>query len=72
MIPLVPVDSSNVAAIGYDPETKDLFVKFKSGITYLYKKVPAVLHEGLMTVASKGQFLNAAIKDKFEYEKVAA
>lgn len=54
-IPLVPVVSSNVAAIGYDPETQTARIRFKDGQTYRYAGVPQELHETVMGSESIGK-----------------
>jgi hypothetical protein len=54
-IPLVPVSSSNVLAIGYDPETQTARVQFKGGATYRYTGVSPQLHESIMKSGSIGQ-----------------
>lgn len=67
------VDSSNIAAIGYDPETKTLEVEFhyRGGTIYRYYNVPPDIHAGLMAAESKGKFLNSDVKGIYEYEQVA-
>lgn len=54
-IPLVPVSSSNVLAIGYDPDTQTARVKFKAGGTYRYTGVSKELHESIVKSSSIGQ-----------------
>jgi hypothetical protein len=44
---MVPVRSSNVAAIGYDGSARQLFVQFWNGAVYRYDRVPAQVHDGL-------------------------
>jgi len=56
------VSSSNVASVGYDPDTQTLEVEFNSGSIYEYYNVPKDVHEGLMNAPSHGQYLNARIK----------
>jgi hypothetical protein len=68
-IELTPVSSSNVAAIGFDPETKQLHVRYKSGGTYVYHDVPAEKHEALMKAESKGKHLAEHIKGKHSHAK---
>lgn len=62
------VESSSVDAIGYDRETRALYVKFlHSGQTYVYWGVEeAVFHE-LMNSPSKGSFVNSVIKQGYDY-----
>ena len=62
------VVSSNIKKIGY--EGTDLIVEYKSGVQYRYKDVPQELYEGLSQAESKGRFMNANIKGKFEYERI--
>lgn len=67
---LTPVTSSNVAAVGYDDETKTLQVQFKGGETYNYFGVPQELYDNLLNAESVGGFLNTYIKPHFRMEKV--
>lgn len=59
---LTPVESSNLAAVGYDPETYILTVLFKNGRTYEYLGVTAKAHADLMAAESVGKYLNSLIK----------
>jgi hypothetical protein len=68
---MIPVDSSNLSAIGYDYETATLRIDFLKGRSYEYYGVPAELYEGLLSAGSKGQFLNMYIKKAgFTYSKI--
>ena len=55
MAKLVPVESSMIQAVGYDPETRILEIVFNSGQTYCYDDVPPEVHQELMAADSKGQ-----------------
>ena len=77
--PLVPVESSNLAAVGYAPATATLYVEFLGGGLYAYSGVPADVHAGLMAAESKGAYLSAAVKVKgangklvYPYRKLTA
>ena len=61
MAQLVPVESSMIQAVGYDPKTHILEVVFNSGQTYCYDDVPPEVHQELMTADSKGRYMRAAI-----------
>jgi hypothetical protein len=61
MAKLVPVESSMIQAVGYDPKTRTLEVVFNSGQTYCYEDVPPEVHQELMAADSKGQYMRAAI-----------
>jgi len=60
------VTSSNVAEIGYDPESLDLVVVFKSGRRYLYKGVPPTEFENLRAAGSTGNYFNKNIRDRYQ------
>ena len=64
------VSSSNIRSIGYDQQSATLEVEFTSGDVYQYFNVPEHLYQGLMSAASKGQFLNDSIKYSYRYQKV--
>ena len=66
----IPVSSSNIAAIGYDPDTQTLEVEFNNGSIYQYFDVPQSVHEALMSAESAGRFLNARIRGRYRYAKV--
>jgi hypothetical protein len=65
-----PVTSSNVASVGFDPETRTLEVQFKSGGTYRHVEVPQSVYDGFMAADSKGGFYSKAIKGKYAHHKV--
>lgn len=67
---MVPVDSSNLASVGYDPDSRDLHVRFKSGATHRYAGVSAEHHAGLMASDSKGKYFHANIRNAYPSEKV--
>lgn len=71
-IELKEVESSNLRAIGYDPATRVLHVRFKNGSLYEYTNVPQTIFEGLSQAQSKGAFLNQnVVKNKeFGYRKL--
>lgn len=69
---LVPVKSSNVAAVGHDPETNTLVVEFTGGSRYEYPNVSAEEHGALMAARSIGQHLyQHHIKGNTDFKKAA-
>jgi hypothetical protein len=64
-VPLEPVVSSNLEAIGYDPQRQILAVQFKSGTLYHYGSVSLELVTDLYAAESKGRFYTSHIKGKF-------
>lgn len=68
---LVPVTSSNIAAIGYSHTTKQLEVQFKgSGAVYSYAGVPQEAFDALMSAESIGSHFGKHIRGKFEGKKL--
>ena len=57
-----PVQSSNLASVGYDISTNVLEIEFLNGGVYQYYGVPAQVHEGLMNAGSKGSYFHHNIK----------
>jgi KTSC domain len=64
------VNSSNIAAVGYDVDTQVVYVQFLSGSVYIYKGVQEHEFENLRTAASVGSYLNRNFKNVYPYEKV--
>ena len=65
------VDSSNIEAIGFDPDSQELHVRFlKSGETYVYYNVDEWVFQELFQADSKGTYLNVNIKDRYQYGKL--
>jgi len=65
----LPVKSSNIEAVAYDPEKKILSVRFiKSGI-YHYFDVPQNIFDELRDAESVGKYFAEWIKGVFEAEK---
>ena len=65
------VSSSNLAEVGYDPETSILEIKFHQGGVYQYYNVPKSIYHDLMTAASKGRYHHQHIKNgPYRYRKV--
>jgi hypothetical protein len=65
------VSSSNLASVGYDPQSQTLEVEFSIGTIYQYFNVTQEIHDQLMAAPSKGQFLNTYIKNGHPYSRVA-
>ena len=64
------VDSSNVEAIGYDTETRELHVRFITSGTYVYFDVEEWVFDEFLHSDSKGTYLDQNIKGVYSYEKL--
>lgn len=68
---MVFVVSTTMEAVGYDPTTSELHVRFlRTGETYVYYAVPESIFEELMQSESKGQYFNQNIRNVFGNSKV--
>lgn len=76
-----PVESSQIAAIGYNPATKELELEFKSYAktprppsVYRYANVTPDDHAALLNAESIGKHFGATIKsqpEKFPFRKMS-
>ena len=64
------VESSNIESIGYSEFHKVLCVIFKNRSKYFYYEIPEELYKKLMADQSKGKFIAANIKGKFDFHRV--
>jgi len=67
---MINVDSSNVAAVGYDEDSSTLQVEFINGGTYRYFDVSENIFTGLRDADSVGGYLAENIKGTYRYSKV--
>lgn len=64
-----PVDSTNIKAIGYNVETKTLFVHFLAGTKYQYHDVEKSTWEAFQQAESVGKFHNQYIKGHYDFKR---
>ena len=65
-----PVESSNLASIGYDSETSTLEVEFNSGAIWQYFNVPESVWHEFESSESKGKFFHREIRGQYTESKV--
>jgi len=71
-IRLIPVESSNLAAMGHDENRYELYVAFLDGSIYRYSGVPPEEYTGLMTAwDSHGSYFYDNIRLIYEFERVS-
>ncbi len=64
---LDPVESSMLAAVGYDAHLQALVVLYNSGKAYQYLEVPPDIFQGLLEASSKGRFMLDHVIDHYPY-----
>ena len=67
---LTAVDSTTLAAIGYDESQVLLRLEFRGRAVYDYFGVPAAVHEALLRAPSIGACFNVQIRGCFPYCRV--
>jgi hypothetical protein len=76
LIELKPVNSANIAGIGYSESDNILKVAFKNKDTfsvYLYESVEPIVYDNITNAASVGKSLSELVikhKDKYNYIKL--
>jgi hypothetical protein len=64
------VDSSCVAAAGYEGGSEEVYVEYVDGETYAYAPVPHVIWRAFQAAESKGRFVNAVLKPNFPVRRI--
>lgn len=71
MIPMQPVESSQIASAGFDAGTQTLALQFKSGgPVYHYSGFTQEQYDAFLKAESKGKHFGAHIKGKFDFQKI--
>ena len=66
---LQPVNSSNLAGVGYDAESQTLTIEFRKSDTYEFYDVPESVYQELMSAGSLGEYFANSIRGKYRYAK---
>jgi KTSC domain len=70
-IAMRPLESSSIAAAGYDTNRKILRLRYIGGTTYDYANVPPDVFAAFLDAPSHGQFVNWRIKPYYAYSRQA-
>jgi hypothetical protein len=65
-----PVNSSDIASIGYDEASETLEIEFKATGVYRYFSVPKNVWEELARTPSPGKLFLQHVKGKYAWEKL--
>lgn len=63
---MIAVRSDAMTAVGYDPGTRRMSIRFQQGHSYDFCNVPPAIHQGLMSAGSKGSYYNRYIRDRYQ------
>jgi len=70
---LVPVISSDIAAIGYDPDSSELQIQFRNNRIYSYPGVSPDWYAGFLQAPSKGSYFAQTIRkfpQQYPYQRI--
>lgn len=62
---MIPVHSSDIAAVDYNEVDHILYLHFHSGGRYKYFNVPVAIFHGLLSAASKGKYFHTYIRHTY-------
>jgi hypothetical protein len=69
---MIPVQSSNLSAVGYDGNNQILRISFNNGSLYEYTGVPESIYTGLLAASSKGSYFDQYVKKAgYSYSRIA-
>jgi hypothetical protein len=66
----IPVESSMMRSVGYDPLMSILEIEFTSSHVYQYEEISEETYRELLAADSKGQYFHAYILDRYPYVRV--
>ena len=64
------ISSSTIKSVVYNSDTRNLFIRFQTGSSWVYEGVPSLIFDHFMKSESKGQFFAKNIKNVFPAKKV--
>jgi hypothetical protein len=67
---MTPVNSTNILAIGYDPDSATLTISFKGGDEYEYYDVPQHEFDSFLAAETKGGYGHQNIYKKYSQQKI--
>lgn len=67
----VLVESSNINSFWYDPDNREMRVRFLSGAEYSYSRVPERIFIALLNANSHGSKFWELARTTFQYERLA-
>ena len=68
----IPISSSSLASLFYDPERQALEVEFRSGQIYRYLQVSAEIYSELLAAPSHGAYFNVSIRNQFAFHQITS
>ena len=62
---MIALNSSCISAVDYDPLTRKMYLRFRSGRSYTLRDVPEYHFNGLLNASSPGSYFNDYLKGRY-------
>ena len=62
--------SSVIRSYQYDAASRQLSIVFRSGRRYVYRDVPAEIHDAMKTAFAKGEFFNRYVRGRYAFARM--
>jgi hypothetical protein len=66
----IPVVSTNLASVGYDPDEGTLEIEFRNGRVYEYYLVAPEVYRSLVSAQSPGETFERTIKTRYRFRRM--
>lgn len=63
---MIPVSSSAISHMGYDPIAAQMAICFKQGNTYNFCRVPGYVFDAFLSAPSKGKYYTKYIRGRYQ------
>jgi len=63
-------ESTALHSAAYDEETHDLAIRLRSGTIFIYRGVPEVEYDALVSADSAGHYYNRHIRDAYPFSEI--
>ena len=63
-------ESVSLDSAAYDEETRELTIQLRTGRTYVYRDVPDVEYDRLVSAESAGRYYNLRIRDDYAFSEI--
>lgn len=62
---MISLNSSCIASVDYDPDTRQMPIRFRNGRTFTLRGVPEYHFTGLINSSSPGWYFNTYLKGRY-------
>jgi hypothetical protein len=62
--------STVIRSYQYNAASRQLSIVFRSGRRYMYRDVPAEIHDAMKTAFAKGEFFNRYVRGRYAFARM--